>query len=594
MDEPVQPAVEVVSPASWQLPSPYPWLAHYSPGVPAELPLPMQSLPQLLEAAATRYGTRDALIFYGTRMSYVRLIALIERFAQALARLGVRPGDRVSLMLPNVPQFPTAFFGALKAGAVVVATNPTYTQPELRHQLRDAGVSVVVTLDQLYPTLAGVRAETPVQHVVLGSVADYLPPVLALGYRLRQRREARHQPKVDQRALARDTTIHQFKDLVAGGASQRGVEVFALPAPAQPSDVAVIQYTGGTTGLAKGAMLTHLNLAINAAQTHAWSESPTDDPQTTLCVAPFFHSYGLTVGMTATMLFGGTMVLLPRFVVNDVIQAIERYKPQQFPGVPTMYVAINHAVEKRKADLSSVRVCISGAAPLPAAVQTTFESLTGGKLVEGYGMTETSPVTHCNPVYGEQRPGTIGLPVPNTVSAVINPTTWELLPPGEVGEIVIKGPQVMQGYWNRPDETAQQIRDGWLRTGDIGLMDVDGYFKIVDRAKDMIIAGGYNIYPRDVEEVLFAHPAVLDACVIGVPDEYRGETVRAYIVLKPGQTATAAELTAYCRERLAPYKVPKQFVFREALPKTLIGKVLRRALRDEALAEVAAQANGSM
>jgi long-chain acyl-CoA synthetase len=594
MEEPVQPTVHVVNPDSWQLPTPYPWLAHYSKGVPAKLPLPTQSLPQLLEVAANRYGTRDALIYYGTRMTYLRLVALIDRFAQALLRLGVQAGDRVSLMLPNIPQFPIAFFGTLKAGAIVVATNPIYTQPELRHQLRDAEVSVVVTLDQLYPTLAGVRAETPVKHVVLASVADYLPPVLALGYRLRQRREARGQPRVDPRTIAEDPTIHQFRELVAHSGSQRSMEVFALPEPAQPADVAVIQYTGGTTGLAKGAMLTHLNLAINAAQAYVWSENPPDSPPTTLCVAPFFHSYGLTVGMTSTMLNGGTMVLLPRFVVKDVIKAIERYKPEQFPGVPTMYVAINHAMEKRKADLSSVRVCISGAAPLPAAVQAKFESLTGGKLVEGYGMTETSPVTHCNPVYGEQRPGTIGLPVPNTISAIIDPATWQLLPPGETGEIVINGPQVMKGYWNRPDETALQIRNGWLRTGDIGTMDADGYFKVVDRAKDMIIAGGYNIYPRDVEEVLFSHPAVMDACVIGVPDEYRGETVRAYIVLKPGQTLTAEELTAYCRERLAPYKVPKQIVFREALPKTLIGKVLRRALRDEALAEVAAQSNGTM
>jgi long-chain acyl-CoA synthetase len=578
----------------WQLPTPYPWLAHYSKGVPAELPLPTQSLPQLLEVAANRYGTRDALIFYGTRMTYVRLTALVDRFARALRRLGVERGDRVSLMLPNVPQFPIAFFGALKAGAVVVATNPIYTQPELRHQLRDARVSVVVTLDQLYPTLAAVRADTPVRHVVLAEVADYLPPVLAMGYRLRQRRELRGQPHVDPRVIAQDASIHRFKDMVAGGGSQRSMEVFGLLAPAQPQDLAVIQYTGGTTGLAKGAMLTHLNLAINAMQTFAWGESSPESPQTTLCVAPFFHSYGLTVGMNATLLNGGTMVLLPRFVVKDVIKAIERYKPQQFPGVPTMYVAINHAVEKHKADLSSVRVCISGAAPLPAAVQTKFESLTGGKLVEGYGMTETSPVTHCNPVYGERRAGCIGLPVPNTVSAIIDPATWQFLPPGEVGEIVIKGPQVMQGYWNRPDETALQIRDGWIRTGDIGTMDEDGYFKIVDRAKDMIIAGGYNIYPRDVEEVLFSHPAVLDACVIGVPDEYRGETVRAYIVLKPGQTLTAAALTAYCQERLSAYKVPKQIVFRESLPKTLIGKVLRRALRDEALAEVATQSSGRM
>ncbi|HEY7984955.1 MAG TPA: AMP-binding protein, partial [Ktedonobacterales bacterium] len=429
MEEPAQPAVDTVRPGDWQIPTPYPWLAHYSTGVPAVLPLPTVSLPELLEAATSRYGTRDALIFYGTRISYVRLMALVDRFARALRQLGVERGDRVSLMLPNVPQFPIAFFGALKAGAVVVATNPIYTQPELRHQLQDAGVTVAITLDQLYPTLAAVRAETPVRHVVLASVADYLPPVLALGFRLRQRREQRHQPRVDPRVIAGDTTIHRFKDLVGRGGSQRSMEVFALPAPAQPQDIAVIQYTGGTTGPAKGAMLTHLNLGINAGQAHVWGETPPNSQQTVLCVAPFFHSYGLTVCMNNSLLNGGTMVLLPRFVVKDVIKAIERYKPQQFPGVPTMYVAINHAVEQHKADLSSIQVCISGAAPLPAAVQASFEKLTGGKLVEGYGMTETSPVTHCNPVYGERRPGTIGLPMSNTVSAIIDPDTWRFLPP---------------------------------------------------------------------------------------------------------------------------------------------------------------------
>ena len=566
----------------------FPWLAHYAPGVPARPEIPSRSLPELLEAAARQYGTRDAIIYYGTRLSYVQLMALVDRFAQALVRLGVARGDRVSICLPNVPQFPVAFYGALKAGALVVATNPLYTGPELRHQLNDAGVKVVVTLDQLYPTLASVRAETPVQQVILCGVADYFSRPLALAYGIRQARESRGK-HLDRRALAADKTIHQYKDLLGSSHNRQGYQLFKLPDPAQPNDLAVLQYTGGTTGLAKGAMLTHRNLAANAQQAFLWSEQPIGTPNKTLCVAPFFHSYGLTVCMNASLFYGATLVLQPRFSPKDAVAAIQKYRPELFPGVPTMYLAIASLVEKKKADLSSIKICISGAAPLPAEVQNRFEKLSGAKVVEGYGLTETSPVTHCNPVFGERRIGTIGLPLPNTESAIVNAETWEFLPPGEIGEIVIRGPQVMQGYWNRPDESAKVLRDGWLLTGDIGSMSEDGYFKIVDRAKDLIIAGGYNIYPRDVEEVLFEHPKVLEACVVGIPDQYRGETVRAYIVPKAGQTLTAQELDAFCRERLAAYKVPKQYEFRTELPKTMIGKVLRRALREEALKQMESQ-----
>ena len=562
-----------------------PWLGHYSAQVPPTLTVPERSLPELFDEAAGQFAPRDAIIYYGTHLSYVQVAALIDRFAQALLRLGVARGDRVSICLPNVPQFPIAFFGALKAGAIVVPTNPLYTAPELEHQLNDAGAKVVVTLDQLYPRLAAIRDKTPVQQVILAGVADYFPPVLAVAYRIQQAREARGKPHMDKKALRADQTIHAFKDLIGPGHDRQGIEVFKLPPAARPDDVAVLQYTGGTTGLAKGAMLSHRNLAANATQAWTWSEQPRGAHRTTLCVAPFFHSYGLTVGMNFSLLHGYTVVLLPRFTPKDVIAAIEKYKPDFFPGVPTMYLSIATTVETKRANLSSIKVCISGAAPLPIAVQTRFEALSGAKVVEGYGLTEASPVTHCNPVYGERRAGSIGLPLPGTVAAIVNPDNWELLPAGEIGEIVIRGPQVMQGYWNRPDETAKQIKDGWLRTGDIGTMDPDGYFRVVDRAKDLIIAGGYNIYPRDVEEVLYQHPKVLEASVLGVPDEYRGETVRAYIVAKPGEQVTAEELTAFCKERLAAYKVPKEFEFRAELPKTLIGKVLRRALREESLAE---------
>ncbi|HLZ22512.1 MAG TPA: long-chain fatty acid--CoA ligase [Ktedonobacterales bacterium] len=558
-----------------------PWLAHYSPGVPATVSVPNQPLPWLLDEAARQHGANIAIEYYGTRFNYVQLLSLVDRFARALVQMGVRSGDRVSICLPNVPQFLIAFFGVLKAGAIAVPTNPLYTQPELEHQLRDAGAKVAITLDLVYPTLAAVRANTPVEQVIVTSVADYLPPVLGALYRLREKAQSRGKPHMDTSAIKADSAVHQFKDVLGQAHGRQGFEVFPLPQPASADDVAVLQYTGGTTGVAKGAMLTHRNLLANAIQAWAWNEQPAGSKHSTLCVAPFFHVYGLTVGMNMTVLNGSTMVLLPRFNVKDTLKAIVKYRPDLFPGVPTMYLAIARAAVKQHADLSSVKVCISGSAPLPLEVQRRFEEVSGAKVVEGYGLTEASPVTHCNPVFGERRVGTIGLPMPGTDSAIVRENSWDFLPAGEQGEIVVRGPQVMRGYWNRPDETEKVLRDGWLKTGDIGMMSEDGYFTIVDRAKDIIIAGGLKIFPREVDEVLYAHPKVLEAAAVGVPDEYRGETVRAYIVVKPGETLTEEELLEYCKQHLAPYKVPKQFEFRTELPKTLVGKVLRRTLRDE-------------
>ncbi len=561
-----------------------PWTKHYSAGVPATIDLPEHSLAWLLDEATRTSSAYTAIDYYGTRISYAQFSSLAGRFARALVRLGVKRGDRVAISLPNIPQYPIAFYGALKAGAVVVPTNPLYTPTELQHQLNDSGAQVVVLLDQLYANLAEVRAHTLVEHVILANVADYFPLPLAVAYRARELATSRGKPHVDQRALRADQSIHQFKDLLGHASDSQGFEVYPLPESAQPDDLALLQYTGGTTGVAKGAMLTHRNLLANAAQCLVWNEQPAEMKHITLCIAPFFHVYGLTVAMNMTMLAASTMVLLPRFTVKDTLKAIEKYRPDLFPGVPTMYLALAREVEQHQRDLSSIKVCISGSAPLPAEVQRRFEAVSGAKLVEGYGLTEASPVTHCNPVFGDRRSGTIGLPVPNTDAAIIAEDSWEFLPQGEQGEIAVRGPQVMQGYWNRSDETAKVLQDGWLRTGDIGLMNADGYFTIVDRAKDIIIASGYKIFPRDVEEALYEHPKVLEAAVVGMPDEYRGETVRAFIVVKPGEKLTAAELDQWCHERLAVYKVPKAYEFRESLPKTLVGKVLRRALRDETLA----------
>jgi long-chain acyl-CoA synthetase len=562
------------------------WVAHYSPGVPATLDIPQKPLTWLLDEAARQYGANVAIEYFGTKLSYLQLNSLVDRFARALVQLRLQRGDRVSICLPNIPQFPVAFFGVLRAGGVAVPTNPLYTAPELEHQLRDSGAVMAITLDQFYPLLASIRANTPVKQVIVASPADYLPPLLATLYRLKESRERRGKPHLDAKTIENDPTLHTFRELIGQTHNRRGFEVFALPEPADTNDLAVLQYTGGTTGVSKGAMLTHRNLLANALQTSAWNEQEPGTKHTTLCIAPFFHVYGLTVGMNLSIYNGWRLVLLPRFTLRDTFRAIEKYKPDMFPGVPTLYLALAREAEKHKHDLSSVAVCISGSAPLPLEVQRRFEKVSSAKVVEGYGLSEASPVTHCNPVFGDRRIGTIGLPLPETDSAIINPDTWEFLPAGEQGEIVVRGPQVMAGYWQRPDETANVLRDGWLRTGDIGFMNEDGYFTIVDRAKDIIIAGGLKIFPRDVEEVLYQHPKVLEAAAVGVPDEYRGETVRAYVVLKPGEHLTADELMAFCKERLAPYKVPKQVEFRDSLPKSQpIGKILRRALRDEYIAQ---------
>jgi long-chain acyl-CoA synthetase len=570
-----------------------PWTAHYSPTVPATITVPERSLTWLLDEAAHTSSATIAIEYFGTRISYAQFSALATRFAQALLKAGIQPGDRVSLALPNTPQFPIAFYGALRAGAVVVPTNPLYTASELEHQLRDSGAKAIIILDQFYEHLAEIRANTSVEQVIVADVADYFPRGLALAYHAREAITSALKREKPPRIPSADPSVHRFRQFIGQPSDGRGLEAVALPEPAAPDDLALLQYTGGTTGVAKGAMLSHRNLLSNAFQCLIWNEKPIDTKHITLCVAPFFHVYGLTVEMNLTILAKSTMALLPRFTVKETLDAIEKYKPDLFPGIPTLYLALAREVERRPRDLSSIQVCISGSAPLPLEVQRRFEAVSGAKVVEGYGLTEASPVTHCNPVYGDCRIGTIGLPLPNTDSRILAPDSWEPVSPGERGEIAVRGPQVMMGYWNRPEETAKVLNDGWLRTGDIGEMSEDGYFSIVDRAKDLIIASGLKVFPREVEEVLYQHPKVLEACVVGMPDEYRGETVWAFIVPKPGETLTADELNTYCREHLAPYKAPKHFEFRESLPKTLIGKVLRRTLRDETLAARAARATGA-
>ena len=548
-----------------------PWLDNYPPGVPEHVELPKASLAGLLEDAARDFPHAPALHFEGRTTSYAQLAAQARRVSGVLAQMGVGRGTRVGLVLPNCPQAVVALFGALRLGATVVQNNPLYTERELAYQLADAGVEVLVCLDLTYERVKALRSRTAIREVIVTSVLDELPGVK------RVLAPYTRKGKAASAAIGRDEPVKRWRELLgAAPAAPEQVEVDA------ERDLALLQYTGGTTGVSKGVMLTHANLRANVEQVRAWFPDADPGREVMMAVLPFFHVYGLTVCLLLGLRLGAALVLIPRFDLDGVLAAVDKYRPTLFPGVPTMYVAINNAVSKGGHDLSSVKACLSGAAALPLEVAERFERFSGGRLVEGYGLSETSPVAIANPIYGKRKAGTIGMPIPDTLARVADPEDpGRTMPAGEPGELALAGPQVMLGYWNRPDETAQVLRDGWLLTGDMAVMDEEGYFSIVDRKKDMIIAGGYNIYPREVEEILYEHPKILEVAVAGVPDSYRGEVVKAFVVLRPGEQATTDEIREFAKARLAGYKVPRSVEFRDDLPKTMIGKVLRRALVEE-------------
>lgn len=528
---------------------------------------PKITLNDMLEGAARRWPRRTAYFYFGARITYRQFYDHVHRAAAGLQALGVQAGDRVALMMPNRPQFPIAYFAALRAGAIVTATSPIYTVRETAHQWHDAGVKVAIVDRELAHIAAAVRQECPaLQHTVVTGEREYAAAKFTTLHRGLNKKMALI-PRADQPVAWRDLLRHARR---------------AKPVRLKPADVACLQYTGGTTGTSKGAMLTHKNLVTNACQSAEGLGCRGERAETSIAALPLFHIYAMTCVMLSSIRIGGAVVLIPRFELQAALNAIKNYHPTFYHGVPTMYVAFNGAPNVRRYGFASLRVCMSGGAPLPVEVRQKFEALTGGKLVEGYGLTETSPVTHVNPHDGEIRAGSIGLPVADTRSRIMDlETGTRELPAGEAGEIVIRGPQVMKGYWNQPEETAKVLRDGWLYTGDIAKKDNDGYYYIVDRKKDMIIAGGFNVYPREVEEVLFEHPKIKAAVVIGLPDPYRGETVKAFVVVQDGQTLSPEEIIAFCRERLASYKVPHLVEFRASLPTSGVGKYLRRALRDE-------------
>ena len=570
-----------------------PWFASYPAGVPRTLePYPQASVFSMLESSARRFPDRPAMAWFGRHMSYRFLLKEVERFSAVLSALGIAKGDRVGLILPNAPQYVIAYYATMRIGAILVGNNPLYTQREMEHQLKDAGIEALVVLDQLYPNFEPVFRGLGVREVIVTKVTDYMRFPLKQLAPLKFKREAKHEGK-PWPPVPGAARVKWWSALMKAAGPPPPV------ATVDPrNDPAGFIYTGGTTGLSKGAMLSHFNLVANTMQSSAWFPIIVEGEDAVMCVLPFFHSYGMTTELNLGILNGAKLVLVPRFDLHLVLKALAKEKPSLFPGAPRLYQRLNEAPETRKYDLRSIKACVSGAAPLPQAVAEKFHEITGGaQLVEGYGLTEASPVTHANPIGGRVRTGTIGLPIPDTDCKIVRlEAPDQEVEPGQPGELCIRGPQVMLGYWNRPDETALMIRGGWLHTGDVAIMDPDGYFRIVDRIKEMIIVSGFNVYPTEVEEVLYRHPKILKVGVAGVPDEETGEAVKAYIVLRPGETATAEEIVAWARDPangLAGYRVPKQIEFRDSLPETLIGKVLRRVLQEEDRQKRAAAARPS-
>jgi long-chain acyl-CoA synthetase len=569
-----------------------PWLKQYEDGVPATLSYPDIPLYQMLADTTAQYGSQPAVkmilrylpagLLIGAEMSYTGLKDKVDRLATALHELGVRKGDRVAVQLPNSPHSLIVFYGILKLGAIVVNTNPIYTPREMEHQFSDSGAETLILLNSFYPKLQEIQAKTQIKRVIIAHVNDFTGFPFSL---LVKRAQAKEGQWVD---VPEGKGVYHFNSLL------KKYPPTPPKVDVQPDDIALFQYTGGTTGVPKAAMLSHRNLVSNVLQCSSWLTDLEPGHEVVMGAIPFFHVFGMTVAMALSISAGGKLVVVPNpRPIENVMNQIQRERASIFPGVPAMYIGIVNHPDVAKYDLKSVKACISGAAPLPMEVQEQFGAITGGRLVEGYGLTEAAPVTHANPVYGLRKAGSIGVPLPDVEARLVSldpgPDGVPLdVAVGQEGELALRGPQVMMGYWNKPEETANvKDADGWLYTGDIAKMDEDGYFYIVDRKKDIIIASGYNVVPREVEEVLFSHPAVQEAVVAGIPHPVRGETVKAYVVLKPGQVTTSAELIAFCKEQLAAYKVPTMVEFRSELPKSMVGKFLRRVLVEEERAKLA-------
>jgi len=554
-----------------------PWLQHYDPGVPREPRFEDVTVAQFLERAAAAHPDTTAVVFLNGRLTYRELKDQVDRLATALAGLGVAKDGRVAIQLPNLPQTVIAYYATVRLGAQAVFTNPLYTTQEMVHQWKDAGCTVAIVTDFTFDQkIKDHRSELPITAYVVAKIPEYLRFPLNLLAPIKLKRQKPH-PAIA--TVSPGPGIYFFKDLIAR------TEPRPPPVSIGMDDIAVLQYTGGTTGVSKGAILTHRNLSYNVQQARDWLPSLGIGQEVMLSALPIFHVFGMTVCMNLPVYIAGTMVLLPNpRDVPMIVKEIEKRRVTIAPLVPALFNAINQFPGVARRNLSSVKVCVSGSAPLSVDVQQRFESLTGGKICEGFGLTETSPITHINPLQGLRKVGTIGLPVVGTDCRIVDIESGARdLPAGEAGELLIRGPQVMRGYWNKPDETANVLRDGWLYTGDLAVMDAGGYFKIVGRKKEMIDASGYKVYPDEVDRVLMSHPAVLEAATIGVPDPKRGETVKSFVVLRPGMSATAEEIIVHSRASLAAYKVPREVEFRTELPKSAALKILRRELQEEEL-----------
>ena len=548
-----------------------PWLKSYEKGVPEAIRYEEICMPDILDRTAKQFPEKTALIFQGFTLSFRQLKDMVDRFAACLTTFGVKQGDAVALLLPNVIPCVVAYFAILKIGAISVMNNPLYSDPELDHQFNDSGAKVLVTLDLLGNRMIDLRPKTKIKQIVYTSIGDYLPFPKNLLFPLVAKKK---KLAADVKAA---TDVFKWKDCIAKYAPNPPAVKIGF------EDVAMYQYTGGTTGVSKGVMLTHANLSKQVQQLKAWFPAFNNGTEIMLGALPYFHVFGLSVSMNFSIHMGFAQVLVPRPQPEPLLESIRNFRPTFAPLVPTMYIGMLNHPDLKKTDMSCIKGAFSGSAPLPVEVIHDFEKATGAVIVEGFGMTETTPVTHVNPFHGGARKvGSIGVPISDTLCRIVDLEDGvKDMPIGERGELIVKGPQIMKGYRGMPEETANTLKDGWIYTGDIATMDEDGYFYIVDRKKDMIISGGFNVYPRDIDEVYYDHPKVQEACSIGIPDPKRGENVKLFIVLKEGETATQEEMIEFGKTKLAAFKLPTEVEFRKELPKTNVGKILRKQLKSD-------------
>ncbi len=545
-----------------------PWLKFYDKQVPEHLEYPEIPVYELLDQSARKFSGQPLARFFGKTFHYGQIKQLSDQFAAALRQVGIQPGDKIAFLLPNFPGYPIAYFGALKAGAVIVPLNPLYTVRELEFHFNHSGAETVVSIPMFLEKVKQLVGKTPLKRIIYSRLGDFLPFPLNAVQRFRENKLIKRDLKHCQKS------IYDFKKMM-----YTPLQTSFRPHRPEVNDMAVLIYSGGTTGVAKGIMLSHRAIVSNAYQIKTWGHLTPKDRM--LAVLPFFHGYGMSVGMNTSILSGMEIVMLPKFDAKDMAKAIHRYKPTVTAAVPTILVALSNLPDIDTYDFSSLKAVWVGAAPLTKAIKENFEKKTEGRAIEGYGLTEAVTAIMANPYKGQHKIGSIGLPFPDVDTKIVSLDGTKDLPPGQPGEIILRSPTMMLGYYKDPEETAKTIKDGWLFTGDIGYMDEDGYFYITDRKKELIITGGFNVFPREIDELIYAHPKVKEGITVGVPDAYKGERIKVFLVLKQGVKATADEFKKYFKEHLTPYKVPSEIEFRDDLPKSAIGKILRRVLREE-------------